>query len=41
VVTINGDTAVEANELFSVALTGVSGATVADGSALGRIDNDD
>ena len=41
VVTINGDTAVEANELFSVAVTTVAGATVADGSALGRIDNDD
>jgi hypothetical protein len=40
-VTINGDTAVEANEVFTVAVTAVTGASVADGSALGRIDNDD
>jgi hypothetical protein len=40
-VTINGDTVVEPSELFSVALSAVTGATVADGSGLGRINNDD
>jgi hypothetical protein len=41
-VTINGDTAVESNETFNVSVTGVSsGATVADGSAVGTISNDD
>ncbi|MDI1287876.1 MAG: Calx-beta domain-containing protein [Reyranella sp.] len=36
-----GDTAVEANEAFTVALSGASGATIADGSATGTIANDD
>jgi hypothetical protein len=40
-VTINGDTTIEANETFVVAVTGVVGATVADGSGLGTITNDD
>jgi serine/threonine-protein kinase len=40
-VTINGDTAVEANETFLVNLSNVSGATVADGQATGTILNDD
>jgi serine protease len=40
-VTINGDTAVEDNESFAVNLANVSGATVVDGQALGRITNDD
>ena len=40
-VTINGDTAVEANEGFTVNLANVGGATVADGQATGTILNDD
>jgi len=40
-VTINGDTAVEADEPFTVNVSNVSGATVADGSATGTITNDD
>ena len=41
VVTINGDTTVEPNETFNVTVSGVSGATVFDGSAIGTITNDD
>jgi hypothetical protein len=41
VVTINGDTAIEANETFNVAVTGVFGAIVGDGSARGTLLNDD
>lgn len=40
-VTINGDTVVEPHESFTVNLGNVSGATVADGQAMGRITNDD
>ena len=40
-VTINGDTAVEADETFTVNVSNVSGATVSDGSATGNILNDD
>jgi hypothetical protein len=40
-VTINGDTFGEANELFNVYLSNVSGATVPDNFTVGRIDNDD
>ncbi len=40
-VTVNGDTAVEDNETFTVNLNNVSGASVADGQGLGRINNDD
>ncbi len=40
-VTINGDTAVEGNETFTVNLGNVAGAVVADAQALGRIVNDD
>ena len=40
-VPIIGDTAVEANETFAVTLSGASGATIADGSAVGTIVNDD
>ncbi|MGI8808137.1 MAG: beta strand repeat-containing protein [Acidimicrobiales bacterium] len=40
-VTVNGDTVVEANETFTVRLGSVVGATIADGSGLGRITNDD
>jgi len=40
-VTINGDTAVEANEIFYVDLSAPSGATVADARAVGSIKNDD
>jgi hypothetical protein len=36
-----GDTTYESNETFSVQLSGVSGATVADGIASGIIANDD
>ena len=38
---ILGDVAVEANESFTVALSGASGATIADSSATGTIVNDD
>jgi hypothetical protein len=40
-VDVNGDTAVEANETYTVRLTAPVGATIADGSGLGRITNDD
>ncbi|OGT58813.1 MAG: hypothetical protein A3E01_00575 [Gammaproteobacteria bacterium RIFCSPHIGHO2_12_FULL_63_22] len=40
-VNINGDTGVEPNETFTVAITNVSGATLGDGSAIGTILNDD
>ena len=40
-VSINGDTTTEANETFNVALSGLSGATLGDGSAVGTITNDD
>jgi serine/threonine-protein kinase len=40
-VTINGDTAVEADENFVVNLSNATGATVADGQATGGILNDD
>jgi hypothetical protein len=40
-VTINGDTAIESNETFLVNVSGVSGATVLDGQAVGTITNDD
>jgi hypothetical protein len=40
-VTINGDTTVEPNEVFVVAVSNVTGANVADGHALGTITNDD
>jgi hypothetical protein len=40
-VTINGDVAVEPNETFSVRLASAAGASIADGSGLGRINNDD
>jgi chitinase len=40
-VTINGDTAVEPDENFSVNVSNVTGATVSDGSATGTITNDD
>ena len=40
-VTINGDTTVEGSEVFSVNVSNVVGAMVADGSASGTILNDD
>lgn len=40
-VAVNGDTAVEPNETFFVNVTNVTGATIADGQALGTITNDD
>ncbi len=40
-VTVNGDTAVEADETFFVNVTSVTGATVVDGQGLGTIQNDD
>ncbi len=40
-VTINGDTAVEADESFNLLLSGVTGATIADGTGVGTIRNDD
>ncbi|MFT3807111.1 Calx-beta domain-containing protein [Arenimonas sp.] len=40
-VTINGDTTVESDETFTVALSNPSGATISDGSAIGTITNDD
>lgn len=40
-VTVNGDTIVEPSETFSVRLSGAAGATMGDGSGLGRISNDD
>jgi serine protease len=41
VVTLNGDTTVEANETFDVTLSNVSGAGVADATGTGTILNDD
>jgi hypothetical protein len=40
-VTVSGDTAVEGNETYVVRLGSPAGATIVDGSALGRITNDD
>lgn len=40
-VTINGDTASEPNETFTLQLSAPEGATIADGSAIGTIQNDD
>jgi subtilisin family serine protease len=40
-VTLKGDTTVEPNETYVVSITGVSGANIGDGSALGTISNDD
>jgi len=40
-VTVNGDTAVEPDETFSVNVTNVTGATVSDGQGVGTIVNDD
>jgi serine protease len=40
-VTINGDTTVEANEVFTASITSATGATIADATALGTITNDD
>lgn len=40
-VQVNGDTAVEADELITAQLANVVGAVVADGSASGTIANDD
>jgi predicted extracellular nuclease len=40
-VTVNGDTVFEADELFVVNVTNVTGATVGDGQAAGTIQNDD
>jgi hypothetical protein len=40
-VTVNGDTTIEPDESFQVNVGGVSGATVADGQAVGTITNDD
>ena len=40
-VTVNSDTAVETNETFTVILSNAAGATIADGSGLGTISNDD
>ena len=40
-VTVNGDTAAEGNEAFTVRLANAAGATIADGSATGTLTNDD
>jgi hypothetical protein len=40
-VTVNGDTAIEADETFFVNVTNVSGANVTDGQGVGTIHNDD
>lgn len=40
-VVVNGDTAVEANETFSLTLSGATGATIADATAVGQITDDD
>ena len=39
--TVNGDTTVEANETLPVNLSTPNGATIADGTAIGTITNDD
>jgi chitinase len=40
-VTVQGDAAVEANETFNLVLSGATGATIADGTGVGTILNDD
>ncbi|WP_425066857.1 Calx-beta domain-containing protein [Reyranella sp.] len=40
-VVVNGDTAVEAAETFSLTLSGATGATIADATAVGQITDDD
>jgi chitinase len=40
-IAVTGDTSVESNETFTVSLSGAAGATIADGSAVGTITNDD
>ena len=40
-VIVNGDTAVEANETFSLTLSNAAGATIADATAVGQITDDD
>lgn len=40
-VVVNGDTAVEANETFSLILSNAAGATIADSTAVGQITDDD
>ncbi|PRC49416.1 calcium-binding protein, partial [Mycobacterium sp. ITM-2017-0098] len=40
-VAVVGDTVVEQNETFTVTLSSPTGATIADGSAIGTITNDD
>jgi hypothetical protein len=40
-VTLNGDTAVEANETFTVNLSASTGVSIRDGQAIGTITNDD
>ena len=40
-VAVNGDTAVEANEIFSLTLSNATGATIADAAAVGQITDDD
>src|SRR5204863_282419 len=40
-VAVNGDTAVETDETFSVNLSGATGATLSDGTGVGTITNDD
>ncbi|MDB5486360.1 MAG: hypothetical protein JWQ58_75 [Reyranella sp.] len=40
-VTVNGDTAAEGNEAFTIRLANAAGATIADGSATGTLTNDD
>jgi predicted extracellular nuclease len=40
-VTVNGDTTFEADETFTVTLSNVTGATVANGTGTGTIENDD
>jgi chitinase len=40
-VAVNGDTAVELNETFSLTLSGATGATIADATAVGQITDDD
>lgn len=40
-VVVNGDTAVEANEAFSLTLSNATGATIADAAAVGQITDDD